>query len=557
MVKMIFVGMVTALIIIPMIVSCAPGARTSPQAVADNQTFKPQASDVADNKTILKPAALPPHPEYLEKIVFWSLRDAMWQWDWAKGRNVLSGDNYEIYIMDPDGENQVNLTNNSDMDLIPSLSPDGKKILFVSDRKWDPDNKEDNNWDIFVMDVDGSNVKNLTGSLKWDSMPSWSPDGSMIVFISNHSNFSHIWVMDADGSRFLKIESVLWGPSWPSWSPDGKKILYNSIDDRGYSLWELEIDYDMVKQILFNQTPENFSGESWSSTGNRIVLKPAITASSISNPNENPLLKSVKKMTTQFTDWDGGASYSPDGSKIAYLSSRKDVKQDVYDLYIMNADGSNPTNITNAIAKPGGGAFNDWPSWSPDGKKISFVSDRDGRPLDFGIRFKDAWQIYTMNTDGSNVTRIVNNNLADGSPNWGQVPYDLAEKLKVSDLLALTIMPERTISALDLDQINEYLGKEVAIEGKVVEYGSSWDVETRPMLLFFDNPQQHCNSYDAWKQGQCGTDFRVIINIRDFKKFPDVFTYVDNNVRVVGKIDRYRGAPCIIATDPRQITIVK
>jgi len=166
MVKMTLGIMVVLLVVIPMVVSCAPGKQTPPPVVIDNQTVNTQTPVVVENNTVLKPASSTQKPEYQEKIVFWSLRDGMWTWDWAKKWYVLSDDNYEIYIMDPDGRNQVNLTNNSDMDLIPSLSPDGKKILFVSDRNWEPDNKGDNNWDVFVMDVDGGNVKNLTGSLK-------------------------------------------------------------------------------------------------------------------------------------------------------------------------------------------------------------------------------------------------------------------------------------------------------------------------------------------------------------------------------------------------------
>jgi len=557
MVKTIIFVIIAVLVVAPIFSSCTPSIQTPPPGIEDNKTAKLQTPTVVDNKTTEIPASLAPKPEYQEKIVFWSLRDATWQWDWAKNWNILSGYNYEIYIMDPDGKNQINLTNNSDMDLIPSLSPDGKKILFVSDRKWAPDNKEDNNWDIFVMDVDGGNIKNLTGSLKWDSMPSWSPDGKMIVFCSNHSNYGHIWVMNAEGTNFLKITTTPQAYSWPKWSPDGNKIICNTLGDGGYSLWQIEIDYDMVKQIIFTPTPDNYTGESWSTTGNRMVLKPARTASSISDPNANPLMKSIKTLTSQYVTWDGYGNYSPDGSKIAYLSSRKDVNTEIYDIYVMNADGSNPINLTKSQNISGHGQFNDWATWSPDGEKIAFVSDRDGKPLDFGIRFKNAWQIYTMNADGSNVTRIINNNYADGSPNWGRVPYDLAEKLKSPAMPELTIKPEATISALDLDQINKYYGKEVAIEGTVVEYRGAWDVETRPILLYFNNPKQHCTGYDEWKQGQCGTDFRVVINVQDRKGFPDIYTYMNNNVKIIGKIERYKGAPCIIATDPRQISILK
>jgi Tol biopolymer transport system component len=79
--------------------------------------------------------------------------------------------------------------------------------------------------------------------------------------------------------------------------------------------------------------------------------------------------------------------WSPDGKQIVYVSSRSDSRN--YDVYVMKADGSNPTNLTNQ------GGLNVSPDWSPDGQRITFVSDRDGKS-----------DIYVMNADGSHVTRL-------------------------------------------------------------------------------------------------------------------------------------------------------
>jgi Tol biopolymer transport system component len=490
-----------------------------------------------------------------EKIVFWSLRDCTWVWDWSKNMNQVQDENYEIYIMDPDGRNQVRLTNNSDLDLMPSLSPDGTKILFVSDRKWEADNQLDNNYDVYVMDVDGTNVKNLTGHKAWDSMPCWSPDGSMIAFCSSHSGWESIWITDRDGKNFLDLKPERNAadadfPIWPSWSPDGNKILYTSGQSGTYDIFYFEIDYDRIKQIVLDPSKNNYSVEAWSSIGDRRVVKQSLL-------NPRSVVKSKAKLDLGSTDYASKASFSPDGKKIAYEMCRRDNSVEVYDIYVADADGTNVVNLTNSLGIPGRGQFNDWPTWSPDGKKISFISDRDGKPADFGIRFKYAWQIYTMDADGSNVIRIINNNYADGSPSWASVPDERADKIKIPTTAPFIINTEATISALDIDQVRKYIGKDVAIEGNVVEYGSSWDVETRPTLLYFDNPKQHCTGLDEWKQGQCGTDFRVVITKQDLKKFPDVFTYLNNKVRIEGKIEYYKGAPCIILHDPQQITILE
>ena len=88
----------------------------------------------------------------------------------AEGKIAFDTDrdgNYEIYVMDADGSNQTNLTNNPAQDGYPSWSPDGSVIAFISDR--------DGNYEIHVMDADGSNLTNLTNNPASDGSPSWLP----------------------------------------------------------------------------------------------------------------------------------------------------------------------------------------------------------------------------------------------------------------------------------------------------------------------------------------------------------------------------------------------
>ena len=98
------------------------------------------------------------------KIVFQSDRDGDW----------------EIYVMNADGSNVVQLTHNSAADEYPVWSPDGKQIAFKSNR--------DGNFEIYVMDADGTNQKRLTNHPSNDEDPAWSPDGKHIVFHSDREN---------------------------------------------------------------------------------------------------------------------------------------------------------------------------------------------------------------------------------------------------------------------------------------------------------------------------------------------------------------------------------
>lgn len=505
-------------------------------------------------------------PVTRQKIVFYSLRDAAWSWSWTDKANILSDNNYEIYAMDTDGRNQVNLTKNPAIDLMPRLSPDGTKVLFVSDRKWEADNKWDNNYDVYVMNSDGTDIRNLTGKITTDTMPCWSPDGKMIAFCSIGAGFYErrawsLWIMDAEGHYFLNItpikdSRIAFYPSWPSWSPDGRKILFTSWEEGTYDISVMDIDYEKIKEIVLDPKPANYSREAWSVTGDRKVVHPAYQT--LEDAETNPLVIGIRKLTINPTGWDSGAYWSPDGTKIAYVSSRKDINTQVSDIYVMNADGSNATNLTRSIVTEDRGAFNDWPTWSPDGKKIAFVSDREGQPLNFGTSYKYAWQIYVMDADGNNITRIINNNYADGSPNWGYMPSDLAEKVELPGSLPMTpIVPEATVSAQDSKKIHGYFGKYIAVEGYVVDWGGTGDEVNRPILLYFDNANQHCRTYDEWKQSSCGADFRVVIKQADLIKFPDIYSYYGKKIRVQGEVDYYKSAPAIFAHDPSQITVLK
>jgi len=115
----------------------------------------------------------------------------------------------------------------------------------------------------------------------------------------------------------------------------------------------------------------------------------------------------------------------------------------------------------------------------------------------------------------------------------------------------------RIIPATDSDELIGYYGKQVIVEGAVVELGSFRNVDVgHALVLYFSNAGQHMVSYEAWSKGMTGTDFRVIIREKDVPEFCYRCMYMNRRIAVTGKLDIYHGAPVIFVTDHSQITFI-
>ena len=230
-----------------------------------------------------------------KKIAFQSARDE------TQPRPAISIPSSEIYVMNADGANPINLTNHPAHGDFLSWSPDGRNIAFQSERKGDESSE------IYVMNANGANPINLTNDLASDSSPSWSPDGAKIAFSSNRGDNDEIYVMDADGSNSVRLTNSSALDFAPSWSPDGAKIAFSSNRDGNFEIYVMNAD------------------------------------------GANPV------KLTNHPARDFRPSWSPDGTRIAFSSDRDGNRE----IYVINANGSNPINLTNHPASD----FS--PSWSP------------------------------------------------------------------------------------------------------------------------------------------------------------------------------------------------
>ncbi len=260
----------------------------------------------------------------------------------------------EVYIMYPDGSGQTRLTFTTAPYSArePALSANAARIAFVSDRDAGHD-------EIYVMNADGSAQVRLTFTIAGyqNQDPAWSRDGSKIAFTRCYASNCSVWFMNADGSGVVQLTSL--DSSEPSWSPDGSKIAFVSRNAAA--------GYDFI--MVFD------------------------------------LATHVTRSTKLYNDPWPWPTFSPDASKIVFDNWGPYTTG----IYVMNADCTGIVRLTNGSDSQA--------AWSPDGTKIAFMSSRAGTS-------PTNYQIYTMNADGSGIVPVTTEapSHVDSHPSWAKPP---------------------------------------------------------------------------------------------------------------------------------------
>ena len=287
--------------------------------------------------------------------------------------------NAEIYSTQADGTGLVNLTHDPGNDVFAVWSPDGRQIAFNSDRS--------GQWDLYVMNADGSNPRRLYG-LKGAARPAWSPDSKWIAL-------SGSLIINADGSSERPVTAGNdKSCSSPVWSPDGVHIACQTRHGSGTAIAVRNVD---LGQTTYLQVRRINEFPAWSPDGTRIAFLSYDTGFSgytgihTANPDGSGLATLTDDQTK-----NGEPVWSPDGTKIAY----KTWQYGRAEIQVMNADGTGKTRLTyNQLEE-------EELAWSPDSTRIAFAArpvqaatPRPGQPA-------SPSNLFIINAEGSAQTQL-------------------------------------------------------------------------------------------------------------------------------------------------------
>jgi Tol biopolymer transport system component len=316
---------------------------------------------------------------------------------------------------------------------MPAISPDGQRIVFLSD--------ESGYDDIYLMSaLDGKILRKLVKGQRTQDFESfhmlrssfgWSPDGERIVLVSKAKDIDRIYILDARTGKVLKkIEPGFDQIYRPAFSPDGLSVSFVGTDSGRPGLFVMNLESRQVEALHTGAL--EYLGYSWSHDGESIVFT-AIAPGSVDSlriftkvdPLDNPqrdiyLLRvsdGFVSPVTRCLSEDIGPTWSPDGTKMIFISDRNGG----YNLYVYDFTDSSTAQLTDVL----GGIFS--PSWSREGDRLAFSVFNEG-----------GWDVYQIKEPLENLEPI--KTMKEGDWQY-EAPWVAASKRTDSDSLLAAMGP--------------------------------------------------------------------------------------------------------------------
>ncbi len=249
----------------------------------------------------------------------------------------------ELFVMDYDGHEPRQLTADGFLNLMPRWSPDRRFLVFTSYRNR-------NTQDIDMIELATGKRWTLVSWGGLNITPALSPDGNFLAFASSHEGNSELYRLDTRTKAMQRLTVHASGDLSPSWSPTGRELAYTSDRSGGPQVFLMSMDGSNVRRLTFQE------------------------------------------------DYNAAPAWSPRGNWIAYVC--RTPKKD-YKLCLITPDGQKRVQLTT------GPGIDDSPSWSPDGRHIVFSSTADGKS-----------HIYMINADGRDLERITFTGTHNSAPAW-------------------------------------------------------------------------------------------------------------------------------------------
>jgi len=261
---------------------------------------------------------------------------------------------------------------------------------------------------IYVMNPDGTGERAITTG-PGDFWPDLSPDGRFVVFRSNRSGNNEIYVADVNGGTPVNISNSTANDDWPRWSPNGHRIAFHSNRDGNFNIFTVTPDGSDLRHVTTDAALDQWAD--WSPNGQQLAFRRGMDVYVADADGEE---QNVRRLTFLSTVLSQMPAWSPNGKEIAFMSARAGYVS----VFLMSAEGDTPEHpAVNLTPKGATDASSAWqsraPSWSKNGKQIYFMSFR---PSTFRPGVGNDVEIFVMNADGSQPTRLTNATGEDGGP---------------------------------------------------------------------------------------------------------------------------------------------
>lgn len=305
-------------------------------------------------------------------------------------RRISNSADWQMFLMNADGTNQKNVSNNLVRCSPPILSNSGSKIAFTT-----YDNSF--NYNLYIIDIDGQNQTFLSKGKQYCGSPAWSPDDNKISFVKNDNSVGgnhDIYSINIDGTNEVKLTNRDANFS-PQYLPNTNSIIYSSSNNSWTGIYKMNID-GSNSQLL---TPQNksFGDPKISPNGNMIsITSNDLNGSQIFVMNSNG--NNLKQLTFTVSshiypgappDGNCNPSWSPNSDKLAYVSYENGSP----DIFLINSNGTGNKRLTDTPLR------DENPCWTKDGNYILFSSNRN---------LNLSSEIYIMRKEGQLQTPLTN-----------------------------------------------------------------------------------------------------------------------------------------------------